>query len=78
MNFAQRYVSKLSSLGASPDRVAKAVVHSLTHPRPTPRRVVGIDANIVGAALHILPPRMIYRLTALPKVGSARQNTAPP
>ena len=77
MNFAQRYVSKLSSLGASPDRVAKAVVHSLTNPRPTLRRVVGIDANIVGAALHILPPRLIYRLTALPKVVARESDPRP-
>ena len=73
MNFAQRYASKLSDLGATPDRVTEAVIDSLTQRRPSPRRVVGIDATIVAAALHVLPPRLIYRLTALPKVGSARQ-----
>lgn len=74
MNFAQRYVSKLSTLGASPDRVADAVVRALTHPSPSPRQAVGIDAKVVTAALHLLPPRVIYRLTALPRVGSAREH----
>jgi hypothetical protein len=45
--------------------VAEAVVQSLTRPRPSPRRVVRIDANIVGAALHILPPLLL--LAALVK-----------
>ena len=71
MTFARRHVTRLSRWGASPDRVAAAVLGSLTHLRLTPRRVV--DATIVAAALHLLPPSAIYRLTALPKIGSARR-----
>lgn len=72
MNFAQRYVSRLSGHGSSPDRVAHAVLDSLIRPSAPPRRVVGIDARIVTGLLAILPARVIYRLTALPRLGSAR------
>ena len=34
--------------------------------------VVGTDAALTAVALHLLPPRVIYRLTALPRVGSGR------
>jgi NAD(P)-dependent dehydrogenase (short-subunit alcohol dehydrogenase family) len=74
MDFAQRHIPSITSHGAPPDRVAQAVVHSLNHPRPSPRRVVGTDANLTAILLHLLPPRLIYRLTALPRVGSARQD----
>jgi NAD(P)-dependent dehydrogenase (short-subunit alcohol dehydrogenase family) len=74
MNFAQRHVLSITSHGASPDRVAQAVVHSLTQPRPSPRRVVGTDAILTAVLLHIFPPRLVYRLTALPRVGSARHD----
>jgi NAD(P)-dependent dehydrogenase (short-subunit alcohol dehydrogenase family) len=77
MNFAQKYVSKLSDHGASASRVADAVVEALTSAAPSPRRVVGIDAKIVSVALRILPQRLIYRLTALPKLGSARRYVPP-
>lgn len=73
MNFAEKYVPKIARHGTSPERVADAVTQTLTHPAPAPRRVVGLDAKITAAALHLLPPRLIYRLTALPRIGSARQ-----
>ncbi len=72
MNFAQRHVLRITSRGASPDRVARAVLRALVDPHPGPRRVVGTDAALTAVALHLLPPRVIYRLTALPRVGSGR------
>ncbi|NYE73868.1 SDR family NAD(P)-dependent oxidoreductase [Microlunatus parietis] len=72
MNFARRYVSRLSGFGTSPDRVAEAVLRAMMSRSPSPRQVVGVDARIVTALLLVLPPRAIYRLTALPRIGSAR------
>lgn len=72
MDFAQLHVPAITRRGASPDRVARAVVRSLDRARPSPRRVVGIDANLTSLLLHLLPPRVIYRLTALPRLGSAK------
>jgi NAD(P)-dependent dehydrogenase (short-subunit alcohol dehydrogenase family) len=74
MEFAQRHVSTLSRRGASPDRVADAVVRSLTRARPRPRQAVGIDAALVSAALYVVPPRFVYRVTALPAVWSMRRH----
>jgi NAD(P)-dependent dehydrogenase (short-subunit alcohol dehydrogenase family) len=73
MNFARKYVPRISDHGTSPDRVAEAVTQALTDRWPAPRRVVGLDAKIVATALHLLPPRLIHRLTALPRIGSARR-----
>lgn len=72
IDFARRHVGNLSRWGASPDRVADAVLRSLVHHDPRPRRVVGVDAAVVAAALQVLPPRVIYRVTALPAKWSAR------
>ncbi len=36
MNFARKYVSRLSEHGSSPDRVADVVARTLTHPSPAP------------------------------------------
>jgi NAD(P)-dependent dehydrogenase (short-subunit alcohol dehydrogenase family) len=74
MDFAQRHISTLSRRGASPERVADAVVRSLTRARPRPRQVVGIDAALVAAALHVVPPRFVYRVTALPAAWSLRRH----
>ena len=71
MEFAQRHVSTLSRRGGSPDKVAKAVVEALETNRPRPRRVVGADAAAAAALVQVLPPRLIYRLAALPAVWSA-------
>jgi NAD(P)-dependent dehydrogenase (short-subunit alcohol dehydrogenase family) len=71
MEFAQRHVSTLSHRGGSPDKVARAVVEALEASRPRPRRVVGVDAAIAAALVQVLPPRLIYRITALPAVWSA-------
>jgi NAD(P)-dependent dehydrogenase (short-subunit alcohol dehydrogenase family) len=71
MEFAQRHVSTLSRRGGSPDKVARAVVEALEASRPRPRRVVGVDAAIAAALVQVLPPRVIYRVTALPAVWSA-------
>jgi NAD(P)-dependent dehydrogenase (short-subunit alcohol dehydrogenase family) len=76
MDFAQRRVPAVTRHGASPDRVARAVVRSLDSARPRPRRAVGVDANLTTVLLHLLPPRVIYRLTALPRLGSARSEPA--
>jgi short-subunit dehydrogenase len=70
MEFAQRYVSTLSHRGGSPDRVARAVMEALEASRPRPRRVVGVDAPITAVLVQVLPPRLIYRITALPAVWS--------
>jgi NAD(P)-dependent dehydrogenase (short-subunit alcohol dehydrogenase family) len=71
MEFAQRHVSTLSRRGGSPDKVARAVVEALEAARPRPRRVVGVDAAIAAALVQMLPPRLIYRVAALPAVWSA-------
>jgi short-subunit dehydrogenase len=71
MEFAERHVSTISSRGGSHDKVARAVVEALQAARPRPRRVVGVDAAIAAALVQILPPRIIYRITALPAVWSA-------
>jgi NAD(P)-dependent dehydrogenase (short-subunit alcohol dehydrogenase family) len=71
MEFAQRHVSTLSRRGGSPDKVTRAIVEALETRRPRPRRVVGIDAAIAAALVRVLPPRLIYRITALPAVWSA-------
>jgi NAD(P)-dependent dehydrogenase (short-subunit alcohol dehydrogenase family) len=71
MEFAQRHVSTLSRRGGSPDKVATAVIGALEAVRPRPRRVVGADATIAAALVQVLPPRIIYRITALPAVWSA-------
>ena len=71
MEFAQRHVSTLSRRGGSPDKVATAVVEAMETSHPRPRRVVGVDAAIATALVQVLPPRLIYRITALPAVWSA-------
>jgi NAD(P)-dependent dehydrogenase (short-subunit alcohol dehydrogenase family) len=71
MDFAQRHVSALSRRGGSADKVARAVVEALEASRPRPCRVVGVDAAIAAALVQLLPPRIIYRVTALPAVWSA-------
>jgi NAD(P)-dependent dehydrogenase (short-subunit alcohol dehydrogenase family) len=71
MEFAQRHVSTLSRRGGSPDKVARAVMEALEASRPRPRRVVGVDAATAAALVQVLPPRLIYRITALPAVWSA-------
>ena len=73
IDFARGHVGNLSRWGASPDRVADAVLRSLVDQNPRPRRVVGVDAAVVAAALQLLPPRAIYRVTALPAIWSNRQ-----
>jgi hypothetical protein len=72
MNFAQQHASTLSRRGGSPDKVARAVLEALETSRPRPRRVVGGDATIAAALVQVLPPRIIYRITALPAVWSVR------
>jgi NAD(P)-dependent dehydrogenase (short-subunit alcohol dehydrogenase family) len=76
MEFAQRYVSTLSHRGGSPDRVARAVMEALEASRPRPRRVVGVDAAITAVLVQVLPPRLIYRLTALPAVAAGDRGDA--
>lgn len=71
MEFAQRHMSTLSRRGGSPDKVATAGVDPLEAARPRPRRVVGADAAIAATLVHLLPPRIIYQVTALPAVWSA-------
>lgn len=73
MDFGRKHVGKLSVCGGSPQTVALAVVRALSRTSPPPRQVVGLDAKITTVALHLLPPKIIYRLTALPRIGSARR-----
>lgn len=78
MAFAERHVPRLSTLGASPDGVGRAVVRALTRRSPSPRQVVGVDAHLTSAALRVLPQRVVNRLTALPAVWSERASRRRP
>lgn len=44
--------------GVMPDRVARAVEHALTAPRPKARYLVGVDAKLYGHILTKLPDRV--------------------
>ena len=51
-------------LGIDPDRVAQAVEHALTAPRPKARYLVGPDARLIGLAAR-LPDRVLEPLLEL-------------
>ena len=52
---------KSDKRGISPDKVAEAVVHALTSPKPRTRYLVGVDARIQATLRAVLPDRALER-----------------
>lgn len=55
---ARGFAAEGRGFGARPDRVARAVEHALSAPRPRARYLVGIDAKVYGHVVTKLPDRV--------------------
>ncbi|MBI4557798.1 MAG: SDR family oxidoreductase [Candidatus Hydrogenedentes bacterium] len=62
MNEAREVAIKVGRMGIPPERVAEAVTHALTSPRPRTRYPVGLDAKIGTRLARFLPDRIRDRL----------------
>jgi NAD(P)-dependent dehydrogenase (short-subunit alcohol dehydrogenase family) len=64
------YAQRAARRGIPPERVARAVHHALTAPRPRTRYRVGLDAKLVRLLTRVLPDRamdaLVARLVGLP------------
>lgn len=58
----QKRLEKTGESGTSPERVADAVEHALTSPRPRTRYLVGTDAKVGAFLRWLLPDRTFYGL----------------
>jgi NAD(P)-dependent dehydrogenase (short-subunit alcohol dehydrogenase family) len=57
-------VKRTAERGIAPEKVAKAIAHALTAPRPRTRYVVGADARAQGLLSRFVPDRMLDRMVA--------------
>ncbi len=55
---ARGFAAEGRRFGVRPDRVARAVEHALSAPRPKARYLVGIDAKVYGHVVTKLPDRV--------------------
>ena len=62
---ARGFVDEGRRTGVPPSRVAEAVEHALTAPRPKPRYLVGPDAKLAGHVISRLPDRAREALVML-------------
>ena len=62
---ARGFVDEGRRTGVPPSRVAEAVEHALTAPRPEPRYLVGPDAKLAGHVVSRLPDRAREALVML-------------
>lgn len=64
------------SIHGVPAENTAAVVHALTSPTPSARYLVGLDANILGRVVHVMPDRLldwITRVVYSRKIDAIRQ-----
>lgn len=70
------YTERFGRQGVPPERVAAAVEHALTSPRPKTRYVVGTDARLQILLARFLPDRLrdalITRALSLPRTAAQR------
>lgn len=62
--FRKQTVKIATETGIEPREVAEAIGHALTAERPRARYLVGRDAKMRGAAVKVLPARLMDRLVA--------------
>lgn len=58
----EKFVKLAERTGAKPERVARAVHHALTSPRPKAQYLVGVDARVQLAIDRLMPTRLFDRL----------------
>jgi NAD(P)-dependent dehydrogenase (short-subunit alcohol dehydrogenase family) len=60
----RRTVAGVAGRGVPPERVARAIEHALTAPRPRTRYLVGADAQFQARLRRLLPTRLLDRIVA--------------
>lgn len=60
----RKVIRKLAERGLAPEKVAEAVDHALSAPRPRTRYLVGLDAKFQARAKLLVPTRVFDRLVA--------------
>ena len=63
---------RIGTRGVPPERVAEAVVHAVSEPKPKTRYLIGTDAKIQAQLRRLIPDRLLDRLIAR-ELGTRRE-----